>query len=90
VQKAVIQGLQGLTAGLGFELGPVAVDYGYLPLGEIGQVHRLGLSYAWLDGSRKGESPVTTAPAVTNSPDSKPLPAKEKKEVELRFTVPAE
>jgi len=40
-----LTGLAGLTAGLGVTFGAFALDYAYLPFGDLGTSHRVGLTY---------------------------------------------
>jgi tetratricopeptide (TPR) repeat protein len=40
-----IDGLTGFTAGVGFHLSGLSVDYAYLPYGDLGNSHRINLSY---------------------------------------------
>ncbi len=49
-----ISGLTGLTAGIGFRLGGVGVDYAYQPFGELAASHRFALVYG--AGSGPGEA----------------------------------
>ena len=37
--------LSGLTAGLGFEVGSFGLDYAFVPYGELGLTHRVGLRF---------------------------------------------
>jgi hypothetical protein len=40
-----LSGLTGLTAGIGASLGSLTVDYAFLPAGDLGDVHRISLTY---------------------------------------------
>ncbi len=40
-----VTGLTGLTAGLGVTFGALALDYAYLPMGELGNSQRVSLTY---------------------------------------------
>jgi len=33
----------GITAGIGFKMGKVSIDYGYVPYGDLGNTHRISL-----------------------------------------------
>jgi hypothetical protein len=99
IEPTVLEGLSGLTAGVGFGLGPVSLDYGYMPMGELGQVHRIGLSYAWLQKKPATiaeqkiapiETPPVLAPAIPFASEPISPTAKPKSEVELKFVVPEE
>lgn len=37
----------GVTAGLGFRLGSVGVDYAFVPYGDLGMAHRLSVCVRW-------------------------------------------
>lgn len=39
--------LSGFAAGLGFGLRGLSVDYAFLPMGDLGQVHRVSMSYGF-------------------------------------------
>ena len=47
-----IQGLTGLSLGLGLKLGRLGVDYAYLPYGDLGSTHRLSLTFAFTGEER--------------------------------------
>jgi hypothetical protein len=53
VEDNGITGLTGLTAGMGFVLSEVHLDYAYLPYGELGTSHRVSLSYRFGDFPKK-------------------------------------
>jgi outer membrane protein OmpA-like peptidoglycan-associated protein len=56
-----LQGLTGLTAGLGVKIVEnIALDYAYLPVGDLGISHRFSLTYRFL-------CPVEEAPPPTVS-----------------------
>jgi hypothetical protein len=42
-----IDGLTGLSLGLGLKLGRLGVDYAYLPYGDLGTTHRISLTFAF-------------------------------------------
>jgi len=75
-------GMAGLTAGAGFCLGPLSLDYAFTPMGELGNAHLLGLTYRGADMARKAKveepKPVTeVAPAIEPAPAQVVLPAAE-------------
>jgi outer membrane protein OmpA-like peptidoglycan-associated protein len=41
-----LSGFVGITAGLGVSLGDIRFDYAFLPYGELGNMHRAGITYA--------------------------------------------
>ena len=47
-----IQGLTGLSLGLGVKLGRLDLDYAYLPYGDLGTAHRISLIYEFGDAVR--------------------------------------
>lgn len=40
-----LNGLTGLTAGVGISISHVALDYAYVPFGELGNLHRISLTF---------------------------------------------
>ncbi|HTC19900.1 MAG TPA: PorV/PorQ family protein [bacterium] len=58
-----IDGLTGLAAGVGFHLSGLSLDYAYLPYGDLGNSHRINLSYFF-----------ETLPAENSTSDSSQLP----------------
>lgn len=58
-------GLAGLSAGLGLGLGPLSIDYAYLPYGTAGMVHRVSLVYNFI-------SALKTAAPVSGQASSMP------------------
>jgi hypothetical protein len=64
------QGLSGLTLGGGVGLGPVQMDYAWLPYGDLGASQRISLEYAF-DGPNRPAAP-TAAPAPVPSPLASP------------------
>jgi hypothetical protein len=52
-----MDGLSGLTSGLGFRWKDITVDYGWVPFGDLGNTHRISLTYFW------GDKDVSTAVA---------------------------
>lgn len=51
-----IQGLTGLTAGLGILYGGFGLDYAFVPFGDLGTTQRLSLSYAFGRGASEAAS----------------------------------
>ena len=45
LKETNLQSLSNLTAGLGLSYRNIGLDYAFLPLGDIGQVHRIQLTY---------------------------------------------
>ncbi|MDD5686358.1 MAG: PorV/PorQ family protein [Elusimicrobia bacterium] len=39
----------GLTAGIGFKVGSYVLDYAYVPFGDLGNTHRIGLKYLFAE-----------------------------------------
>ncbi len=44
--KSGLEGLTGITAGIGIKLQGMALDYAYAPFGELGDTHRVSLTFA--------------------------------------------
>ncbi|HXC62730.1 MAG TPA: hypothetical protein VNZ67_00155, partial [bacterium] len=65
-------GLTGLTSGLGAVIGPVVVDYAYLPYGRLGNSNRVSLSFLFDDG----HSTPKPQPPLAQPPTAKAAPAK--------------
>lgn len=63
----VIDGLTGLSAGGGIQVGGIAVDYAWLPYGDLGSSQRMSLSYYFRSkAAAEGDAvPVTPKPAPT-------------------------
>jgi hypothetical protein len=57
-------GLTGLTSGLGAVIGPVVVDYAYLPYGRLGNSNRVSLSFLFDDGHAAPKAPAPAARAA--------------------------
>jgi hypothetical protein len=47
-----IEGLTGLTAGLGVIYEGFGLDYAFLPYGDLGSTHRISLSYKFGQGGK--------------------------------------
>lgn len=83
VGDRLLDGLRSLTLGLGCRVGPIAVDYAYLPQGDLGSGHRLSLSWrqGQTDASPPDWKPVAPAvqapprPVATPAPTPPPLPS---------------
>lgn len=37
----------GISAGLGWKIGCMTIDYAFVPFGDLGDTHRMSLSFAW-------------------------------------------
>lgn len=44
-----LSGQRGVTAGLGFGTSRMSVDYAWVPLGDLGQTHRVSVTFLWGD-----------------------------------------
>ncbi|MFH2201857.1 MAG: PorV/PorQ family protein [Elusimicrobiota bacterium] len=42
-----VDGLTGFTAGFGFGLRPLRIDYAWVPLGDLGMTHRISIGYTF-------------------------------------------
>lgn len=71
----------GLTVGAGFRMNDLALDYAYIPFGDLGEAHRVSLEYAFggRERPREAASPPQPAPsiAVSRPAVSAPVPAAE-------------
>jgi len=47
MSKSELDGISGLAGGVGFRLWDAGVDYAWVPYGDLGQTHRVSLSYAF-------------------------------------------
>jgi tetratricopeptide (TPR) repeat protein len=63
----LIQGLTGVTAGLGFHYQDLSLDYAYSPFGDLGTSQRLSLTYLFGEKTKKNATPTATPlpPTVT-------------------------
>ena len=68
-------GLTGLSSGLGAVIGPVVVDYAYLPYGRLGNSNRVSLSFLFDDGHAAPEPPMQPLRAPSPEAKSTPVPA---------------
>ena len=56
-----LPGFTGLAVGAGFSFSRVALDYAFLPMGDLGQTHRISLTLRW--GPAAGGSPTALSAA---------------------------
>jgi tetratricopeptide (TPR) repeat protein len=64
----LIQGLTGVTAGLGFHYQDLSLDYAYSPFGDLGTSQRLSLTYLFSEKVKKTALPTTTpTPSFQNA-----------------------
>ncbi|MBI4056300.1 MAG: PorV/PorQ family protein [Elusimicrobia bacterium] len=68
-----IDGLSGMTAGLGLSLMPFRVDYAWVPFGDLGQTHRISMTFAF-EGTKPSLSSTEGGHRIT--PYSAPEPDK--------------
>jgi len=74
------QGMTGLTAGAGFRLGNLVLDYAFQPYGELATSHIISLSWrqgAWMPQAGAGaaeeaEAPAEAAPVAAAAEAKKP------------------
>jgi hypothetical protein len=64
--ETLLEGVYGLTLGLGFHMGPVGFDYAFLPYGDLGAGHRVTLTWT------QPPWPHMPAPLATTSPSPTP------------------
>jgi len=65
----LIQGLTGITAGLGFHYQDLSLDYAYSPFGDLGTSQRLSLTYLFGEKVKKTATPTvmpTPSPQTAN------------------------
>ena len=96
-------GLNGLTAGLGFQFNDFNLDYAYLPMGDLASTHRVSLAYSF--GLGEKPSPTMTpfaqssaysgaaTPTATPSPSVlgsafTPTPTAEPEKLQIFFALP--
>ncbi len=48
-----LSGLKGLTAGAGFRVMDFVIDYAFLPFGELGSSHMIGVSYIFSEAQKE-------------------------------------
>ncbi len=63
----LVEGFAGTTLGLGFAMGPLFLDYAYLPFGDLGTGHRISMKW------RMSKKPA--APSAVPLPEPPPVPA---------------
>lgn len=92
-----IGGLTGFTAGAGLRIGPVRLDYAFVPYGDLGTSHRVSVGYEFNNPPPKPVTvispPVTLqAPPVTVVATPGPTPVATggiaKTKVEVLFDLP--
>jgi hypothetical protein len=93
-QESGLDGFSNLTAGIGLAYRTLSIDYAFLPLGDLGQVHRVQVSLRMLDRAPTGAASAPAPAAAAAAPPTGPTattaePAKPKKDVEMEFVVPA-
>jgi tetratricopeptide (TPR) repeat protein len=64
-----VPGVTGIVAGFGFYFDPVRLDYAYIPLGVLGNAHRVSLVYHFDTGRAAAVAAAKTAPAHPRAPD---------------------
>jgi len=52
-QDEGLEGLRGVTAGLGFSIGRIGIDYAFQPFGDMGASHRVAVRYVAAARSRE-------------------------------------
>jgi hypothetical protein len=96
-----VGGLTGFTAGAGFRVDQVRLDYAFVPNGDLGTSHRVSVGYEFPNPTPIPPKPVTVvapvtviAPPVTvvATPVATPMPAATtpKSKVEVQFELPGE
>ena len=71
VPAPVVNGLVGLTLGGGIALDKFSVDYAYVPLGELGNMQRVSLTYNFGERCKTAPAPLAKATA-TRTPTPEP------------------
>lgn len=99
LEKNQIGGLTGFTAGAGFRVGRVRLDYAFVPYGDLGNSHRISVGYEFPNSKPVApksvtvmSSPVTVEAApmtviVTPTPGSVTAPGLPKSKVEVHFEL---
>lgn len=72
LNDSLLNGIQGLTLGLGFKVGSLALDYAYLPEGDLGGGHRVSL--CWRPWQTLEPPTATPSPTALASPTPRPTP----------------
>jgi tetratricopeptide (TPR) repeat protein len=78
----VLDGLTGLSAGGGFEVGHVSLDYAWLPFGDLGSSQRLSMSYLFGQPAEAAPREAAVAPRPAGGEDANAL--------KLKFRLPSE
>jgi hypothetical protein len=68
----LLQGFAGASFGLGFRMGSLGLDYAFLPFGDLGDGHRISLT--WRSAPPLVEAPPAKAATVPALPVSTPAP----------------
>jgi tetratricopeptide (TPR) repeat protein len=77
MQKVGFDGLYGPSAGLGLSLGPLRLDYAFIPYGDMGNSHQFGLAYRFgniLPEETTSKSSVTNVSLNVSVPSAPPAP----------------
>ena len=77
-----VDGFSNFTAGAGFKVESLALDYAYLPFGTLGVSHRISLSYLFDLRRKEVQVPVTV---LSTDPVSVPS-----KDLEVHFKIPSD
>jgi tetratricopeptide (TPR) repeat protein len=92
LQSIELSGLDKVSAGLGFKAGRIRVDYAYIPFGELGNVNRLSLGYAFgaeeLPAPAPPSEPPRAAPPLPPVPPQSPPQAPQNAPVPLKASRP--
>ena len=68
-----VNGLTGISFGLGFILPKFSIDYTFLPFGDLGLTHRISISLKWGEQSNR-YSPEIWTPKMNSPPDADKYP----------------
>lgn len=69
-----LKGLIGLTLGGGIALDKFSVDYAFVPLGEVGNMQRVSLTYHFGEACKVEAAPLSAPPPVVEAPVEAPAP----------------
>jgi len=85
-----LSGFNNLSLGVGVKYRSLDIDYAFLPLGDLGQAHRIQISMRFQGESPKQASNTGSATANNQSAEQigSLVPEKPVKEVEMEFVVP--
>ncbi len=75
LSSTLLQGLTGLTAGLGLKLQDFNLDYAYSPFGDLGTSQRVSLTYHF-EGAAPKTTPVPGSSTKSTQTKATPTPAK--------------